>query len=381
MSASILQSETNALLAAIIESSDDAIVSKTLDGVIQSWNRAAEVMFGYTAAEAIGRHITLIIPAELHHEEDEILAKLSRGERIAHYETIRRTKDGRDLNISLTVSPIRDASGRVIGASKVARDITERKSLERERERLLQWERDTRKQLSDAVSARDEFIAVAAHELRNPLHVVHLTLQLLQRATTDSPRIAELVEKAGFQLRRLNTLVERLLDVTRVRSGTFELFRENFDMSVLMREIVARFANEPPATRIALELDATIRGSWDRLRIDQALTNLLSNAVKYGNRNPIGISASSDDSRVTVKVRDEGIGIGEEELPRIFDRFERLNAGSGREGLGLGLWIAKIIVEAHGGAILAESEVGKGSVFTVTLPLRQSNDVDGNNDG
>lgn len=373
MSASILQSETNALLAAIIESSDDAIVSKTLDGIIQSWNRAAEVMFGYTAAEATGRHITLIIPPELRHEEDEILAKLRRGERIAHYETIRRTKDGRDLNISLTVSPIRDASGRVIGASKVARDITERKSLERDRERLLQWERDTRKQLSDAVSARDEFITVAAHELRNPLHVVHLTLQLLQRASTDSPRLAELVEKAGLQLRRLNTLVERLLDVTRVRSGTFELFRENFDMSVLVREIVARFANEPPATRITLELDATIRGSWDRLRIDQALTNLLSNAVKYGSRNPIGISASSDGSRVTIKVRDEGIGIGEEELPRIFDRFERLNAGSGREGLGLGLWIAKIIVEAHGGAILAESEVGKGSVFTVTLPLRQSN--------
>jgi PAS domain S-box-containing protein len=373
MSASILQSETNALLAAIIESSDDAIVSKTLDGIIQSWNRAAEVMFGYTAAEATGHHITLIIPPELRHEEDEILAKLRRGERIAHYETIRRTKDGRDLNISLTVSPIRDASGRVIGASKVARDITERKSLERDRERLLQWERDTRKQLSDAVSARDEFIAVAAHELRNPLHVVHLTLQLLQRASTDSPRLAELVEKAGFQLRRLNTLVERLLDVTRVRSGTFELFRENFDMSVLVREIVARFANEPPATRITLELDATIRGSWDRLRIDQALTNLLSNAVKYGSRNPIGISASSDGSRVTIKVRDQGIGIGEEELPRIFDRFERLNAGSGREGLGLGLWIAKIIVEAHGGAILAESAVGKGSVFTVTLPLRQSN--------
>jgi PAS domain S-box-containing protein len=374
MSASFVQSETNALLAAIIESSDDAIVSKTLDGIIQSWNRAAEVMFGYTAAEATGRHITLIIPPELRHEEDEILAKLRRGERIAHFETIRRTKDGRDLNISLTVSPIRDASGRVIGASKVARDITERKSLERDRERLLQWERDTRKQLSDAVSARDEFIAVAAHELRNPLHVVHLTLQLLQRASTDSPRMAELVEKAGFQLRRLNTLVERLLDVTRVRSGTFELFRENFDMSVLVREIVARFANEPPATRIALEVDATIRGSWDRLRIDQVLTNLLSNAVKYGSRNPIGISASSDGSRVTVKVRDEGIGIGEEELPRIFDRFERLNTGSGREGLGLGLWIAKIIVEAHGGAILAESEVDKGSVFTVTLPLRQSND-------
>jgi PAS domain S-box-containing protein len=374
MSASFVQSETNALLAAIIESSDDAIVSKTLDGIIQSWNHAAEVMFGYTAAEATGRHITLIIPPYLRHEEDEIIAKLRRGERIAHYETIRRTKDGRDLNISLTVSPIKDGSGRVVGASKVARDITERKSLERDRERLLQWERDTRKQLSDAVSARDEFIAVAAHELRNPLHVFHLTLQLLQRASTDSPRIAEMVEKSCFQLQRLNTLVERLLDVTRVRSGTFELFRENFDLSILMREIAARFANEPRATPIALELDATIRGNWDRLRIDQALTNLLSNAVKYGSQKPVRISASSDGSRVTVKVRDEGIGIGEEELPRIFDRFERLSARSGREGLGLGLWIAKIIVEAHGGAILAESEVGEGSVFTVTLPLRESND-------
>lgn len=370
MSASFVQSEPNALLAAIVESSDDAIVSKTLDGIIQSWNHAAEVMFGYTAVEAIGRHITLIIPPYLRHEEDEIIAKLRRGERIAHYETIRRAKDGRDLNISLTVSPIKDGSGRVVGASKVARDITERKSLERDRERLLQWERDTRKQLSDAVSARDEFIAVAAHELRNPLHVFHLTLQLLQRASADSPRIAELVEKSRFQLQRLNTLVERLLDVTRVRSGTFELFRENFDLSILMREIAARFANEPRATPIALELDATISGNWDRLRIDQALTNLLSNAVKYGSQKPVRISASSDGSRVTVKVRDEGIGIGEEELPRIFDRFERLSARSGRDGLGLGLWIAKFIVEAHGGAILAESEVGKGSVFTMTLPLR-----------
>jgi PAS domain S-box-containing protein len=370
VSTSVLQDQTNALLVAIIESSDDAIVSKTLDGVIQSWNHAAEVMFGYTAAEATGRNIKLIIPPELRYEEDEILAKLRRGERIAHYETIRRTKDGRDLNISLTVSPIKDASGRVVGASKVARDITERKSLERDRERLLQWERDTRKQLSEAVNARDEFIAVAAHELRNPLHVVHLTLQLLQRASSEFPRIAELVEKSRFQLQRLNTLIERLLDVTRIRSGTFELFRENFDLSVLMREVVARFANEPQAMPIALELDAPISGNWDRLRIDQALTNLLSNAVKYGSQKPVRISASSDGSQVAVKVRDEGIGIGEEELPRIFDRFERLSARSGREGLGLGLWIAKIIVKAHGGAILAESEVGKGSVFTVTLPLR-----------
>ena len=393
--------DETALLAAIVDSSDDAIVSKTLDGVITSWNRAAERIFGYTAAEAIGQRITLIIPPERHAEEDVVLARIGRGEKIEHFETIRQTKDGRQLNISLTVSPVKDARGRIIGASKVARDITERKQFESEREVLLTGELAARQEaqqanrslneqlellkrevlarekaqaeLAEAVNARDEFIAVAAHELRNPLNVFHLTLQLLYRVSSDPsgfPQIRGLLEKSRIQLGRLSTSVDRLLDVTRIRAGRFELYRETVDLSGLIREVVGRFANEQPNIPISLNLEAAIKGTWDRTRIDQALTNLLSNAIKYGRQRPITVGASVNDHEAVVTMQDEGIGIPYEGLKRIFDRFERIAPQLGNEGLGLGLWITKQIVEAHGGTIRAESELGRGSVFTVTLPLQ-----------
>ncbi len=161
----------SSLLIAIVNSSDDAIISKTLDGIITSWNRAAEAMFGYTAAEVVGKSIRIIIPSDRQEEEDFVLGKIRCGERMDHFETIRQTKHGQLLNISLTVSPVRNASGTVIGVSKIARDITVRKRLEREREELLARERQIREQLADALKSRDEFIAVAAHELRNPLNV------------------------------------------------------------------------------------------------------------------------------------------------------------------------------------------------------------------
>jgi PAS domain S-box-containing protein len=395
------------LLSAIIESSDDAIVSKTLGGIITSWNGAAERMFGYTAAEAIGQHITLIIPAERHAEEEHVLACIRRGEKVRHFETVRRAKDGRLLNILLSVSPVKDAQGRIVGASKLAREITDSKRMERERDELLVREQvalqevqranrllneqvellreevlarqKAEAELAEALDARDEFIAVAAHELRNPLNVSVLTLQVLHRASSEPsrfPQIRGLSEKLGGQLRRLSTLIDRLFDVTQIRTDAFELYRESFDICDLIKQVTARFAVMHSDITISFDLRTSIEGTWDRIRIDQALTNLISNATKYGGERPITVSASVVGHEAVVRIEDQGIGISREVLERIFDRFERgahesrkESRGSRKESLGLGLWITKKIVDAHGGTIVAESELGKGSVFTMRLPL------------
>jgi PAS domain S-box-containing protein len=353
-----------ALLCAIVDSSDDAIVSKTLDGVITSWNPAAEKMFGYTAAEAIGQSIRLIIPPELQAEEDYVLHQIRQGEKVDHFETTRQTKDGRRLNISLTVSPLRNAEGMVTGASKIARDITAKKQMEREREAMLQ-------QLNEALAGRDEFIAIAAHELRNPLNVLTLLWQLLDRTQArPSTSQGSLIEKSRAQLARLSSLVDRLLDVTRIRSGTFDLYLENFELGSLIRQVINRFEIESSENHISMQLEPHIEGTWDRLRIDQVVTNLVSNAIKFGREKPILLTASVNDGHAIITVLDEGIGISSEDFDRIFKRFERADARSHNEGLGMGLWITRQIVQAHGGAVIVQSELGKGSTFTVRLPLR-----------
>jgi PAS domain S-box-containing protein len=353
-----------ALLAAIIESSDDAIVSKTLDSIVTSWNPAAEKMFGYTAAEAIGQSIRMIIPPERQEEEDYVLNQIRSGEKVEHFETIRQTKDGRRLNVSLTVSPVRDAEGLVVGASKIVRDVTLQKETERERNAAME-------KLAKALAERDEFIAVAAHELRNPLNVLTLLWRLMDRTLDRSRTSADgsLFEKSGAQLARLSSLVDRLLDVTRIRSGTFDLYLETFDLSSLIREVVNRFIIANSAIPISLQLEPRIEGTWDRLRIDQVVTNLVSNAVKYGLEKPIAITAFRNDDQAIITVRDEGIGISPEHLNSIFERFVRATTCSKSEGLGMGLWITKQIVEAHGGTVVADSELGKGSIFTVRIPL------------
>ena len=235
-------------------------------------------------------------------------------------------------------------------------------------------EQEARQKLAEAVAARDELIAVAAHELRNPLNVFLLTLQLLHRLSGTPAGFAQargLIDKTRKQLGRMSTLVDRLLDVTRVRAGTFELYREPFDLCGLLREVVARFISEEPGYfRLSFKTESAIVGQWDRIRLDQAVTNLLSNAVKYGIGKPIAVSAAVVGHDAVIKVQDHGPGISPEDQQRIFDRFERVAARLSSGGLGLGLWITKQIAQAHGGTILAESEVGKGSTFVLNLPLR-----------
>jgi len=363
----------NPLLSAIVDSSDDAIVSKTLDGIITSWNAAAETMFGYTAAEVIGQSIRIIIPADRQGEEDYVLGQIRQGHRVKHFETIRRAKDGSELNISLTVSPVRDASGHIIGVSKIARNITDKIRLERERARLLASERQARNQLVDALRARDDFIAVAAHELRNPLNVFQLSLHILHSLASDTSaldRMPRFIERCQNQLRQLSSLVDRLFDVSRIRSGTFELDRETSDLAVQVGEIVARFRSMNPSTQISLEAPPELKCRYDHVRIDQALTNLLSNAVKFGRKKPIEVVVSTVGQKIEIRVKDHGIGIARENLERIFDRFERASKSSSTVGLGLGLWITKSIAVAHGGAIQVESEPDHGSTFIMSFPLQ-----------
>jgi signal transduction histidine kinase len=164
-------------------------------------------------------------------------------------------------------------------------------------------------------------------------------------------------------------LIDRLLDVTRIQTGTFELYRETIDLSRLIQEVASRFSAEPAAVPIVLDLEPVIIGTWDRIRVDQALTNLMSNAIKYGKNKAVTVSAYTSDNDALVRIQDQGIGISPENLERIFERFERVLPRSGKEGLGLGLWITKRVVEAHGGNINAESRLDEGSIFTMSLPL------------
>ena len=367
--------DAGAYLAAIVESSDDVIVSKTLEGIIISWNPAAERILGYTAAEAIGKHIRLIIPPDRWAEEDEVLASLRRGERVSHFETVRRTKDGRLLTLSLTVSPVKDQTGRIIGASKVARDITERKQAEQERERLLLLERESRRQAEQANRIKDEFLAVVSHELRTPLNAIVGWASLLRMRKLDD-QTDRAIETILRNAQTQTQLIADLLDVSRIVSGQLRLNIRPFQLiSVIEAAIeVVRPAAESKSIRLQSLFDPAagpVGGDPDRLQ--QVFWNLLSNAVKFtpkGGR--VQIRLQRINSHIEVVVCDTGKGIEPKLLPHIFDRFYQGDSTTTREesGLGLGLSITRHLVELHGGVVSVYSAgEGRGAEFTVKLPI------------
>jgi PAS domain S-box-containing protein len=353
--------EVRARLAAIVESSEDAIVSKTLDGIIQSWNAGAERLFGYTAEEAVGQPITLIIPPERHDEERAILSRLARGERIEHFETVRLAKDGRRLDISLTISPVRDDAGHVIGASKVARDITERKRAEAA--------------LREADRRKDEFLALLAHELRNPLAPLRNGLQEMRLAAGDARAVAEAREMMERQLGHMVRLIDDLLDISRISRNKMELRRARVPLADVVSHALeaARPAIEAGGHDLTVALPT--EPLWldaDLTRLAQVFANLLTNSAKYtepGGR--IWLTAEPRGGQVVVSVRDTGIGIPPDALPHIFEMFSQVDRNLERSGggLGIGLALVKGLVEMHGGTVVAESDdAGKGSTFTVRLP-------------
>lgn len=264
----------------------------------------------------------------------------------------------------------------VIVQCKPFDDIADRLLLLNDRLELLGREMLARKQaesqLIDAVKARDEFIAVAAHELRNPLNVFHLSMQLLYYRAGEIEGVRDILNRSRFQLNRLNMLIERLLDVSRIRSGRFELQLETFDINDLVREVVSRFLEQYPDVPISVETNpAAAIGDWDRVRIDQAITNPLSNAIKYGERKPIKVTVAVVRDEAIISVTDQGIGLAPGDIERIFKQFERATPGVNNEGFVLGLWITQQIAEAHLGSVSAEGELGKGSTFTLRLPRQR----------
>jgi PAS domain S-box-containing protein len=368
-----------ARLAAIVTSSHDIIVSMTLDGIITSWNPAAERIFGWPAAEAVGRHITLIIPEDRRAEEDDVLARLRRGERVDHFETVRRSKDGRLIDVSIAMSPVKDAAGRIVGASKVARDITERRRLEDQRTLLLAREQEARRQAEALNNAKDELIATVSHELRTPLNSIFGWARMLESGSLDDAgrvrAINAILRNAAAQAR----IVDDLLDLSRITAGRMRLDFERMDVNAM---IEAALETVRPAARakdvtLAMTLDDSldaIEGSPDRLQ--QVVLNLLTNSVKFtppGGRVEIASRRRAD--AVEIVVADTGQGIAAEVLPHVFDPFRQEDSSSTRAqgGLGLGLALVRRLVELHGGTVVAESRgKGMGATFTVTLPPPRS---------
>jgi two-component system CheB/CheR fusion protein len=504
--------QASSRLAAIIESSDDAIVSTTLGGVITSWNGGAEMLFGYSADEAIERHISLIIPTELRSDGEAVLARLARGEKLAAFETERQTKDGRRIPISLKASPIKDATGQIVGVSKASRDITDRKraveeaaaakrEFEADRKRadeairesearfrtladnapVLIWvngpdgaeyvnrtyweflgasetdvlsfdwtsfvhpedrdayvnlylrisqkremfdaefrfrrhdgeyrwmrsvasprfsssgtylgyvgstfditkekvaEHDREQlvaQLRSAIGSRDEFLSIASHELRTPLTTLALQLDGLRSMFEleadhgSREEVRRRLDMVARQSDRLTKLVDGLLDVSRINVGALRLDLEEVDLVPLIREVTEWLSDEAKRAGCSISFTgpATAVGNLDRLRVEQSVTNLISNALKYGSGTPIDLTLKLEADGIKLAVRNRGMGIAGQDLERIFGRFERAVPSKHYGGLGLGLYITRQIVEAHGGSIAVVSQPGEGATFTVSLP-------------
>ena len=358
--------EMHSRLAAIVESSQDVIISKTLDGTIRSWNHEAERVFGYTAAEAIGQRITLIIPPDREDEEREIMARLRRGERVEHFETVRRAKDGRLVDLSVAISPVRDAAGDVIGASKVARDISERKKIE--------------EALRNADRQKDEFLAVLAHELRNPLAPLANGLQIIRLAHADPGAVTRARTMMERQLSHLVRLVDDLLDISRISRNQLELRRSRLLLSDVVNSAIetARPLIESAGHTLTISIPPEpIHLDGDLTRLSQVFSNLLTNSAKYTDPSgQIFLDVIRRPGEVTVSVRDTGIGIAAEQLDAVFRMFSQVDPREERSrgGLGIGLALVDGLVKMHGGRVTAQSPgPGRGSTFSVTLPVIEAN--------
>lgn len=355
------------LLASIVEFSDDAIISKDLNGIISSWNQGAEKLFGYTAKEAVGRHVGMIIPAERQEEEKKIIANIRQGITTDHFETARKTKEGKIIEVSLSVSPIRDAQGKIVGASKIARDITSRKEIERSLRRYT-------KELERSNQELDDFAYIASHDLKEPLRGLYNHASFLLEDYS-----SKLDEDGVHRLNRLSRLSQRMEHLVNdllyfSRLGRTELAIQETDPNAVIdeiRQMMEAFLKERQASIVVPKRMPNI--ICDRPRITEVFRNLITNAVKYNDKPERTVEVGFLESmrgpqgmeNNVFYVKDNGIGIEPEFHNEIFRIFKRLQPSSSENetGTGVGLTFVKKIVDRHKGKIWLESEAGKGSIF------------------
>jgi PAS domain S-box-containing protein len=341
-------------------------------GFVRTWNSGAERIKGYRAEEIVGSHFSrFYTEADVRAGKPERELARAAAEGMIEDEGLRVRKDGSTFMADVIVTALRDPSGELRGFAKVTRDVTERLRAERARTRLAQAEEATR--------ARDQFLGIASHELRTPITALGLQAQSLLRLSERAPErpLTEVVPRVRTlhrQTARLAHLVQALLDVTQVSAGKLALRREPLDLAEVVRDAMGRWREALARAGCPLELrvDRSVPGEWDRMRVEQVIDNLLENAVKFGAGKPVEIVVDASDGSAHLAVADHGIGISPDDQRRIFERFERAVPDAHYGGFGLGLWITRNIVEAHGGDIRVSSEPGKGSRFYVTLPAKRS---------
>jgi PAS domain S-box-containing protein len=342
-------------LAAIVEYSEDAIISKAPDGKIVSWNHGAEQLFGYGVEEVMGKHVLFLVPERLLDEERRLYDQIQRDERLNHFETVRRRKDGSEVDVSVRVSHIRNSAGDVVGESSIMRDITELKR------------RDAELQRSNA--ELEQFAYVASHDLQEPLRMVANYTELL--AQRYRGRLDEKADKyihyASDGARRMQRLVADLLAYSRVGSQGKPMVP--VDSNAVLDGVVDSIQTLIRSTEARVEYDALPVVLADEVQLRQLFQNLLSNAIKFRSESVphVKIKAENVNGRWLFSVADNGIGLDMQHAARIFQMFQRLHELGRYEGSGIGLAIAKRIVERHGGAIWVESQLGAGTTFSFYL--------------
>jgi len=371
--------ESIALLAAVVENSDDAIITKNLNGIITGWNKGAERIFGYTAEETIGKPVSMLIPVERQNEEPDILARLRRGQRIDHYETVRQRKDGSLLNISLTVSPVRDSSGQIIGASKIARDITElckvRQALANSHQELEERVTARTASLSEAVSQMEEFSYSVSHDLRAPVRAIKGYTQAILEDYSEplDAKAREYLQRVLNSSSRMEQLIHDVLTYSRLARSQIRL--QPVSLQKLLPEVIHQYPEmQPPKAEIEIKgpLHEVIAHESSLV---QVVSNLLSNGVKFvapGTIPKIQVWTETRNGSVRLWIKDNGIGINPKYHSRLFSMFERVHQDPGYDGTGIGLAIVRKATQKMGGAAGVQSDGLTGSSFWIDLPASHS---------